>query len=231
MIKLYQFRPIWGLPNPSPFCLKLETYLRMANIPYELASHADVRKAPKKKLPYIEHEGRVIADSHFIIAYLEKTFNQPVDGHLNVQQRARALAIRHLIEDSLYWAGVYSRWIDSDHWKSVKKAYFGFLPPIIRIVIPEFVRRRVASDIYSQGLGRHSQDEIYQIAKEDVSALSVLLGEQDYFMGNQVCSVDASAYGMLANLIWVPVDSPLKAHAQQLDNLVAYCERMKSAYY
>jgi len=35
MIKLYQFHPAWGLPNPSPFCMKVETYLRMAGLPYE----------------------------------------------------------------------------------------------------------------------------------------------------------------------------------------------------
>lgn len=51
IIKLYQFTPAWGLPNPGPFCLKLETWLRMADIPYELVSGADVRKAPKKSCP------------------------------------------------------------------------------------------------------------------------------------------------------------------------------------
>lgn len=29
MIQLQQFAPAFGLPNASPFCMKLETYLRM----------------------------------------------------------------------------------------------------------------------------------------------------------------------------------------------------------
>jgi len=33
MIKLYQFPTAWGLPNPSPFCMKLEVYMRLAEIP------------------------------------------------------------------------------------------------------------------------------------------------------------------------------------------------------
>ena len=35
MIQLYQFAPVWGIPNLSVFCVKLETYLRMANLSYE----------------------------------------------------------------------------------------------------------------------------------------------------------------------------------------------------
>jgi hypothetical protein len=28
MIKLYQFAPAWDVPNLSPFCVKVETYLK-----------------------------------------------------------------------------------------------------------------------------------------------------------------------------------------------------------
>ena len=67
-VKLYQFPPAWGLPNPSPFCMKLEVFLRLAEIPYEVVTWPDPRKAPKGKLPFIEHEGTRIADSHFASA-------------------------------------------------------------------------------------------------------------------------------------------------------------------
>jgi hypothetical protein len=40
MIKLYQFNAAWGLPNPSPFCMKVETYLRMVSLPYEVVNGA-----------------------------------------------------------------------------------------------------------------------------------------------------------------------------------------------
>lgn len=39
MIKLYQFEPVWGIPNASPFRMKIETYLRMTALPYEMAGH------------------------------------------------------------------------------------------------------------------------------------------------------------------------------------------------
>ena len=57
MIRLHQFAPAFGLLNASPFCMKLEMYLRMAGLPYEAVNSGDVMKAPKRKLPYIDDGG------------------------------------------------------------------------------------------------------------------------------------------------------------------------------
>jgi hypothetical protein len=50
MIKLYQIERTWGIPNLSPFCCKIETYLRMAGIEYDIKSALPF-SAPKGKLP------------------------------------------------------------------------------------------------------------------------------------------------------------------------------------
>ena len=73
MITLHQFSPNWGLPNASPFCMKLEIYLRMANLPHTVIYEDTLDKAPKKKMPYIEDEGKKIGDSNLIIDYLINT--------------------------------------------------------------------------------------------------------------------------------------------------------------
>jgi len=83
MIKLYQFKPAWGLPNPSPFCMKVETYLRMAGLSYEVIHGAVPFKAPKKKLPYIEDGTQVVADSGFIFKYLKQTYGDELDENLS----------------------------------------------------------------------------------------------------------------------------------------------------
>jgi len=36
MITLYHFADDWGF-DPSPFCLKMETYLKLARVPFEKA--------------------------------------------------------------------------------------------------------------------------------------------------------------------------------------------------
>jgi glutathione S-transferase len=80
-------------------------------------------------------------------------------------------------------------------------------------------------------MGRHSKKEIHALGCRDITALADFLGHKPYLMGEQPCSLDAVAYSFLANLLWVPLESALKQHAQQYAQLERYCRRMKSRYY
>jgi hypothetical protein len=44
MITLYEFAPVWGIPNLSPARVKVETYLRMVRLPYEVRSAVPSRR-------------------------------------------------------------------------------------------------------------------------------------------------------------------------------------------
>lgn len=50
MITVFQYPRLLGIPNMSPFCLKLEAWLRMVGIKYDIREVADPRKGPKGKL-------------------------------------------------------------------------------------------------------------------------------------------------------------------------------------
>ena len=231
MIKLYQFKPAWGLPNPSPFCMKVETYLRMAGLPYEAINGALPFKAPKKKLPYIEDGTQLIADSGFILEYLKETYGDPLDTDLSEADRVIAHALRRLFEENLYWVALYSRWIEESIYVETRKLFFGAIPPILRELVAGRVRKGIQKALYAQGMGRHSRDEIYDIGKADLTAISVWLAEKPFFMGATPTSMDAIAYSFLANILVSPLKSPLKDHGMSLPNLWAYCERMKNKYY
>jgi glutathione S-transferase len=68
MITLYTFGPSAGLPDISPFVMKAEVLLKMAGLPYRTDT-TGFRKAPKGKLPYIDDDGEIVADSTFIRCY------------------------------------------------------------------------------------------------------------------------------------------------------------------
>lgn len=231
MIKLYQFPPAFGLPNASPFCMKLETYLRMAGLPYEAPRHADLMKSPKGKMPYIEDAGKAIGDSALIIAYLKATYGDPLDAALSPAERAVSLAFHRLLEENLYWAMVYARWIEEPGWQLSKAAFFSKLPVPLKWFVPAMARRGLKKELWGHGMGRHSREEIYAIGCADLTALGDFLGDKAFFMGAQPTSLDACAYAFLANLLWVPLDSPLKQHALKYPNFEAFCRRMKAKYY
>jgi len=231
MIRLCQFAPAFGLPNASPFCMKMETYLRMAGLAYELVNSGDVMKAPKRKLPYIDDGGTVLADSTFIIEYLKSRYGDPLDAALSPLDRALATAFQRLLEEDLYWVLVHTRWVQEDGWVLTKSAFFDGLPVPLRWIVPSLARRGMFSEMRGHGMGRHTAQEIYAIGCRDVTAVADFLADKPYMLGAQPSSLDATAYAFLANLLWAPVDSPVRQHARGRPNLEAYCQRMKARYY
>ncbi len=232
MITLYQFAPTWGIPNLGQFDVKVETYLRMTNLPYKVVETMPL-KGPKGKLPYIEDDGRKIADSGFIIEYLKDKYGNPLDGDLSDEQRAIMTAMQRLLEEHLYWVGMYARWQYTDeNWRIIKKATFGGMPPVIRDMAALVYRRLIiGKQIYGQGTGRHKADEVFQLGQADLDALSAFLAEKPYFMGNKPTSLDASAFGILINTVCGPIESPVKDYGLSKKNLPAYCDRMMAEFF
>lgn len=230
MIKLHQFPPVWGLPNASPFCMKLETYLRMAQLPYVRVA-ASPRGAPTGKLPYIEDGNQIVGDSSLAIEHLIRRYGDTLDQHLNDNERATALAFRRLLEEHLYWVLVYSRWVVAENWPQVRQAFFGGLPMPLRLIVPPLVRLQTRRALYLQGIGRHSSNEIFSMGINDISAVSDFLGGNSFFLGSRPSSIDATVYAFIANIILAPVESPLKRHALRLQNLQSYCAQMRRRFY
>lgn len=230
MLKLYQFERTWGIPNLSPFCCKIETYLRMADIDYEIKSTLPLR-APKGKLPYIEDGGKALGDSRFIIAHLKSTYKD-LDKELNDAELAMSVAMQRLLEEHLFWAALYSRWQYTDeNWQTNKQAIFGGLPPIIRDIVASRWRQKIKRQIHGHGTGRHQAEEIFALGKQDIDALSASLGDQQYFLGDRPTTLDTSAFGLLINIIGCPIESPLKEYGLSKNNLIDYVNRINHEFY
>lgn len=228
MITLYQFPAAFGVPNISPYCLKLETFLRLAGLDYQVHSVRDPRKAPKGKLPFVKLDGEVIADSAIIQRRLGERFPLTLDAHLDAAGRARALAIARLCDEHLAMLLLYFRWLDEEGWRQIRTSFFGNLPAPLRLLLPPLVRRRMRRALWAQGLGRHRLEELLIFAREDLQALADLLGEAPFFGGERPCSADAAAYGILANLLLCRLDTPLNRLAREFPPLLAYCERLRA---
>merc|ERR1712088_1016941 len=74
MVYLFQFTRSPQIPSISPFCLKLESWLKLHGIKYQNVDHKCKFRSKKGLLPFIELNGEEIADSNMIIETLSKKF-------------------------------------------------------------------------------------------------------------------------------------------------------------
>ncbi|KAK7091684.1 failed axon connections homolog [Littorina saxatilis] len=210
-------------PSLSPFVLKVETYLRINKIPYK--SLYDRKMGPKGKTPWIEYNGDVIPDSSFIIMYLNKQFKVTMDSKLTSYEKGVATALQRLAEEHLYfqlglWRAVFDE--QKETFKAIGLNWFFIW----------MLERKATTDAWSQGIGRHSQEEVAQITETDLQALSSVLGEKDYFFGDSPTEVDCSLFGQLSQFVWQARRSPgQKLILDKFPNLKRFCERIKGKYW
>jgi glutathione S-transferase len=235
MITLHKFGPALGLPDISPFCIKVETYLRMAGVPFR-AAVMDVRKAPKQKLPCVDDDGTIVCDSRDIIAHFEAKIPNPLDAALTARERSIATAFRGLVEEEMYFHGLYLRWqLDENFagYAPVLREYLASngVPGLLAPLVVRMVRKQVIRALFGQGTGRHTREQVEARACAALDALAQQLGEGPYFLGDRPRTIDATVFAFVWTTLEAPFESRARRHAQTLGNLVAYSARMRDAYF
>jgi glutathione S-transferase len=229
-ITLYASRAGFGLPDTSPFVIKTEVQLKMAGLAYDRASAIPPR-APNGKLPFINDHDEVVSDSTFIRAHIEQKYEVDLDEGLDTRKRAESWAIERLLEDHLYFAMVWFRWIDPENFAKGPAHFADSAPEADRAQLRHDLQARKAVELHAQGLGRKTPPQIAELGKRSIDALSQLLGDKSYFMGDSPSGVDATAFGVLAAVLTPFFDTPLRQAAERHPNLAAYVDRMMRRYY
>jgi glutathione S-transferase len=231
-LTLYQppTRP-WNTPNLSPFCTKLECYLRMAEIPYKAAA-MQIGKSPKGKIPYVVlPDGKAMGDSQLIIEHLERALaaegKPALDDGLSARDRALGHLTRRALDEACYFAVVHVRWRTDDGFAAVRDEFKKFVPGLI---IP-LIRRDIRKKLHTQGTGRHSLDEVAAFGAADLESCAELLADKPFVLGDRPRTVDCALYAYLEAVLGFPVDSPLRARVAARANLVAYRRRIRERWW
>ena len=231
MITLYGFGPVADMADASAFVVKVEVLLKMAGLPYKKDNSGNLSKAPKGKIPYIEDEGKLIADSALIRFYLEQKYLADFDHGLSDEQKAITLLAEKYCEDSLYFVLIRDRWINEDNFNKGPRRFFDRAPALIRPIIIHMIRKKMRQTLWSQGFGRHSEAELHLLFEKGIAALAVILGDKPYFGGAQPCGADATLFGFLASFLGTTFSSVFGETVKSYPNLVAYRDRMKAMFY
>lgn len=187
--------------SSSPFCMKLELYLKAMNLNYENHFNLEFNKSPTGKMPYIEMAGKKFADSNLIIQMLEQQNQNSIDKHLSLEQKAISTAFIRLCEDSLYYAGVYSRWIDKNN-DSWKKDFLEAtsLPKVMATIIYPVAKKNILRQLKAVGVTKLTNTEIYAKAEKDLQAIADFIGSKKYFFNDKVSLVDLVVFSFIKNI-------------------------------
>jgi glutathione S-transferase len=229
-ITLYGFGPLLGAPDSSPFVIKVMILLKLAGLNYRTIQ-GNPLSAPKKLLPYIVDDGAIVADSTFIRQHIERKYGIDFDEGLSATQRAQAWTIERLCEDHLYFAMLESRWMNRTNFQKGVGTMFGVVPLPLRPIAKIMLRRMNAARLHGHGLGRHSNDQIAQLAEKDIDALAALLGDTPFMMGDKPCVADATAFGFVTSILTPPLDSALRTSMSERENLVSYRDRLALQFF
>jgi len=249
-IFLCTFTPCPHVYSICPFAIKLESFLRINKIPYQPKY---VRTpGPKGMVPWIilddKETGTAIPDSNVILSKVQEELRcrqQQQEEHdhsysessLTTSQRATTHMLIRMLEEHLAQIGFYYRYglhmddflkvLDiADRWPDGVSERWGNVQPDITKTKTRY-----------RGLTRHSDEELWEFANDDIRYISELLGDNEdknaYLMGGDKPTLaDCAVFGHLAQFLWIPLDFPQKKFIQEeCPNLVSFMNRFRDEYW
>lgn len=228
-LELHQFASDWHLPNPSPFCLKIGTWLRMAGLEHTIHPWNPM-KAPNGKAPFVVVDGEVIPDSTRIVQELTARFGVTLDEGMTAHERALALLVQRTLEEHTYWAVLHNRWVDDAGFRAYVPVLSAALPGPVPGLMAHWLRRGVRTAAHAQGLARHPPAEIHRRAIADLDAVAEVLGDGPYLLGATPRSIDATVYAFVAQAQAPEWTDPVAEHART-GPWPAYTQRMRERYW
>ncbi|CAJ0930325.1 unnamed protein product, partial [Mesorhabditis belari] len=238
VVYLFQLPRAGIIPSVSPFSLKLETWLRIVDIPYENISTEFKKTSSKGQVPFIEYNGHQYADTSNIIEFLIKEFHKEnFDSFLSPLDIANRQAFHHLIEQSIVWATLANRSQPECGWMFTEKGLLSHFTGVKKFVAEKVIgprfQKNLKSSTHTQGYGRYSIEELELIIKNDLTALDTFLGEKLFFFGDQPSTFDATAFGPLAQVFFTPLACRgVQRFAEtNCKHLISWADRMKSRFW
>lgn len=204
VIVLYQY-------EVSPFCDKIRRILHWKRQPYRVEeippsqTFTRVRKInPAGKLPCIEHEGRLIADSTDVALYIEERFPEPPLLPSDPAGRALCHVLEDWADESLYFYEMRLRFTlphNAARWTPTLLAHESrLLRPLLALFIPRMMRGVTSS----QGVGRRPLEVVLRDVERHADAIGGLLGSRSWLVGDALTLADVSVFAQLACIRGTP---------------------------
>lgn len=226
-LRVFTFGPDWGLPTVGPFALKLLAWLELAGIPYEQVIEENPRKGPKGKNPWIELHGERIGDSEVIIDLLKLRHKVSLDDGLTPEQVAVGHSWRRTFEEHFHQVLEWELLLHPAGAAWMRRNLASQMPAPFASGVFLMLRSHFKRQLHARGIARHAPEVIAAKGRADLDALATFLDGEPFLLAERPTSADAAVFGLLAPIVYWPMETPVASYAKSLPSITAYCDRTR----
>ncbi|KAM3719638.1 Uncharacterized protein ACO02O_11499 [Dirofilaria immitis] len=228
VVYLYQLNRASSSPNISPFCFKVETWLRASELKYELRNNWNFQPW-EKYFPFVELNGKRISDSQLILVQLQKHFN--LKDELKERDVGVARAVDRMIERNTYYLLLYFIFVEnlSKFLQELESSFFKRW--FVRGTMSSF-HSKVHQSFIDMGISKYSRNDLIDMLLKDIAAIDIILADKKFLFGVKPTTSDFTVFGHLATSYYLPFRQPITDILDdKYPRVKRLIERMRQHYY
>ena len=179
---------------------------------------------PVGKLPALEHNGNIVADSTDAAHYIEAQFPDPALIPHEPALRGQVHVLEDWADESLYFYEMHLRFTTPGNKERNIPRMVEHENGFLRWLLPKVVPGGIAKITANQGIGRKSTEQLLVDVQRHVQAVDDLLTGGDWLVGGQITLADLAVFGMFQALQDADMAAAIIA---QFPRVVAWMERIE----
>lgn len=233
-LTLYDFPAKTGLDgweSFSPFVLQVSRALRVAGLPYvhEYASMTKLKELnPKGQLPVLAFGEEKVSDSTQIMKRIVELAPGCFTKGLDARGSAESWLWEEFADTALYPFALTTRWADDRGWPVPREHFFGGLPPVIRTLVGNAVRRGTMKKLVERDFLRGGLEACYERMGRTLDDLDARSPADGFWLGPHVTAADIGLFAHLHSLR-LPLVAFAAAEVAKRVSLSRYLDRVDTA--
>ncbi|VDN97890.1 unnamed protein product [Rodentolepis nana] len=246
---LFVWPGVKGLDSFDTDCLVVLTYLRLGKCRINLNTCREYNNETIENTPFLAHGNNEIAGVSNIIEYLRKE-NYGLEYDLSEEERTRLDSLIASVERRIAPACRWFLWADPNvygyYTSPLYRAHLSFLQGLWYprrwrdqfIESAKFSQLVLSTDrVNSRNQNKGVESTLYEGARRCLTALSYILGKNQYFLGDRPSAIDAYIFGRLWPLLnydrmcrsTITGKTPhrLVSYVYQNENLINLCRNIQ----
>lgn len=189
-----------GYPTYSPFVLEVYRALTFAKLPFrhERIAYQKLKTInPLGQLPVLRVGTELVCDSTRILQRIEQLAPGSISAGLDPRTLAEAWLWEEFADTALYPLVLGTRWADDRGWAVIKPAFFGALPPVVRDLVANMIRKKTLKSLIGRDFLRAGLDACHARTLRVLDQLEARAPETGFWLGDKLCVADLGLFGQL----------------------------------